>query len=303
MRHGAVAYFDRDGRPVAPDDVPLTAEGRGQAAAAAALLDGTGLDRVVSSDLPRAVETAALVAPGCEVEAWPELREIAGDRFSAIPPAELEREFVGALHGIVPNDKRFLGGETIGELFDRVISSGLPRTAETAALVAPGREVAVWPELREITGDRLSSIPADELEEAFVHALHGIVPNEKRFLGGETIGELFDRVLPAVDRLLADPAWDTALVVAHGAVNRAILSHALLGERIFLGRFEQAPGCINVLDVGRDRPLEWIVRAVNVAPADPAHTATRMTQMEQYWAEYVPRRAPDTPSDPTPDGP
>ena len=114
---------------------------------------------------------------------------------------------------------------------DRVISSGLPRTAETAALVAPGREVAVWPELREITGDRLSSIPADELEEAFVHALHGIVPNEKRFLGGETIGELFDRVLPAVDRLLADPAWDTALVVAHGAVNRAILSHALLGER------------------------------------------------------------------------
>ena len=99
------------------------------------------------------------------------------------------------------------------------------------------------------------------------------------------------------------PAWDTALVVAHGAVNRAILSHALLGERTFLGRFEQAPGCINVLDVGRDRPLEWIVRAVNVAPADPAHTATRMTQMEQYWAEYVPRRAPDTPSDPTPDGP
>ena len=64
-------------------------------------------------------------------------------------------------------------------------------------------------------------------------------------------------------------AWDTALVVAHGAVNRAILSHALLGERMFLGRFEQAPGCINVLDVGRDRPLEWIVRAVNVAPSRP----------------------------------
>src|SRR6185503_18752658 len=77
MRHGAVAYFDRDGRPVAPDDVPLTAEGRGQAAAAAALLEGTTLDRVISSDLPRAVETAALVAPRRDVEAWPELREIA----------------------------------------------------------------------------------------------------------------------------------------------------------------------------------------------------------------------------------
>jgi probable phosphoglycerate mutase len=222
MRHGAVAYFDRDGRPVAPDDVPLTAEGRRQAAAAAALLDGTQLDRVVSSDLPRAVETAAIVAPRNEVQAWPELREIAGDRFSSIPPAELEREFVGALHGIVPNDKRFLGGETIGELFDRV--------------------------------------------------------------------------LPAVDRLLGDAAWDTALVVAHGAVNRAILSHALLGERVFLGRFEQAPGCLNVLDVGSERPSEWIVRAVNIAPCDLAHRVTRLTQMEQYWREYVPR------SDTRPDG-
>lgn len=215
MRHGAVAYFDRDGRPVAPDFVPLTAEGRRQAAAAAALLEGAQLDRVVSSDLPRAVETASFVAPTHDVEAWPELREIAGDRFSAIPLDELEQEFVGALHGIVPNDKRFLGGETIGELFDRV--------------------------------------------------------------------------LPAVDRLLLDEEWDTALVVAHGAVNRAILSYALLGERTFLGRFEQAPGCLNVLDVGGKSPPEWIVRAVNVAPGDPAHSATRLTQMEQYWREYVPR--------------
>jgi probable phosphoglycerate mutase len=214
MRHGAVAYFDADGRPVAPDDVPLTAEGRKQAEAAAALLERTALDRVISSDLLRAVETAALVAPQHEVEAWPDLREIVGDRLSAIPPAELEKAFVGALHGIVPNDKRFLGGETIGELFDRV--------------------------------------------------------------------------LPAVGRLLGDPGWNTALVVAHGAVNRAILSHALLGERTFLGRFEQAPGCLNVLDVGRDAPAEWIVRAVNIAPTDPAHTSTRMTQMEQYWVQYTP---------------
>ena len=28
MRHGAVSYFDEDGRPVPEDSVPLTAEGR-----------------------------------------------------------------------------------------------------------------------------------------------------------------------------------------------------------------------------------------------------------------------------------
>ena len=211
MRHGAVAYFDDDGRPVAPDDVPLTVEGREQAEATRLLLEGVELDRVIASGLPRTAETAALVAPGHDVETWPELREIFGDRFSAIPP--------------------------------------------------------------------------DELEEAFVHAFHGIVPNDKRFLGGETIGELFDRVLPAVERLTADVGWDTALVVAHGAVNRAILSYALTGERLFLGRFEQAPGCLNVLDVDAN---DWVVRAVNVAATDLVHRSTRLTQMEQYWAEYRP---------------
>ena len=208
MRHGAVAYFDDTGNPVAPDDVPLTREGREQALAARTLLADVRLDRVMAS--------------------------------------------------------------------------GLPRTTETAALVAPEHEVELWPELREIMGSKLSSIPADELEEAFVHAFRGVVPNDKRFLGGETIGGLFDRVVPALERLVADAAWDTVLVVAHGAVNRAILSYVLTGERMFLGRFEQAPGCLNVLDVGEDS----IVRAVNVAPVDLVHATTRKTTMEQYWDQY-----------------
>jgi probable phosphoglycerate mutase len=215
MRHGAVAYFDDEGRPVAPDEVPLTAEGREQALATRALLDGVELDRV--------------------------------------------------------------------------ISSGLPRTDQTAALVAPDHDVQRWTELREIMGAKLSSIPPAELEEAFVGAFRGVVPNDKRFLGGETIGELFDRVLPAIERLVRDPEWDTTLVVAHGAVNRAILSHALTGDRVFLGRFEQAPGCLNVLDLGEDD--DWVVRAVNVAASDLVHRSTRLTTMEQYWAQYRPDEA------------
>ena len=38
MRHGAVAYFDDTGRPVAPETVPLTDEGRTQAETARQLL-------------------------------------------------------------------------------------------------------------------------------------------------------------------------------------------------------------------------------------------------------------------------
>ena len=72
------------------------------------------------------------------------------------------------------------------------------------------------------------------------------------------------------------------LAVLHGAVNRSILSYALTGERMFLGHFEQAPACVNVLDIGD----EWIVRAVNVAPLDLLHASTRMTTMEGYWEEF-----------------
>ena len=63
--------------------------------------------------------------------------------------------------------------------------------------------------------------------------------------------------------------------------------YALTGERMFLGHFEQAAGCINVLDVGD----EWIVRAVNVAPLDLLHASTRETTMEGYWAEFQPYTA------------
>jgi broad specificity phosphatase PhoE len=176
--------------------------------------------------------------------------------------------------------------------FDRVVTSGLVRTVETAKIVAGSRdrEIEEWVELRELRGERLSSLPAEELESEFVHAFRGVVPNDKRFLGGETIGELFDRVLPAFERLLADSAWDSVLLVLHGGVNRAILSYALTGERMFLGHFEQAPGCLNVLDVGDEWPDDSVVRAVNVAPLDLLHASTRLTTMEGYWEEFRPYR-------------
>jgi broad specificity phosphatase PhoE len=212
MRHAEVAYFDERGRPLEPQAAPLTPEGEEQARAA---------------------------------------------------------------------------GEALAEVgFDRVLTSGLPRTLETARLVAADAEPESWPELVELRAGRLGDIPEDELEVAFTGAFGAAVPEETSFLGGETIGSLFDRVLPALERLLADAGWDTVLAVLHGGVNRAILSHALTGGRTFLGNFEQAPACINILDIGSD----WIVRAVNVAPYDLVHAGGRSTTMERYLEQYLPYR-------------
>ncbi len=173
--------------------------------------------------------------------------------------------------------------------FDRVITSGLPRTLETARIVARGREPEARHALREIESGDIRGVSPEDVQEMMTAAFRGVVPPETRFLGGETIGELLDRVGPELDALLADDDWDQLLLVLHGAVNRAILSRAVAGERAFLGGFEQSPGCVNVLDVGGGG--DWIVRAVNHTPYDPAHAgAARATTMEQLWREYLAAR-------------
>jgi broad specificity phosphatase PhoE len=173
--------------------------------------------------------------------------------------------------------------------FDRVVTSGLPRTLETAAIVAPYADAEANRQLREIESGELRGLAAEDVQQMMTAAFRGVVPHESRFLGGESVGELFDRVLPELDALLADERWDVALLVLHGGVNRALLGRAITGERTFLGGLEQAPGCINVLDV--DAEARFVVRAVNHTPYDPAHAAAaRETTMEQLWREYLERK-------------
>lgn len=173
--------------------------------------------------------------------------------------------------------------------FDRVIVSGLPRTVETAArvLIETGQQIELerWPELEELRGGKLAGIPDAELTNAFLGAFDGVVSEDSRFLGGETIGELMDRVHPGVDRLLADKTWDTVLMVLHGGVNRAILSYALTGQRLFLGNMAQTAGCINTLDVG-EAAADWVVRIVNYSPPSTLQAESRSTTMEVLLDQY-----------------
>jgi probable phosphoglycerate mutase len=176
-----------------------------------------------------------------------------------------------------------------GVRFDRVIVSGLPRTVETArrVLAETGQHIAIdsWPALEEIRGGRLSAIADADLRNAFTGAFEGMVSEEKRFLGGESVGELMDRIHPAIARLRLDPDWDTVLLVLHGGVNRAILSLALTGQRSFLGGLAQTAGCINALDVG-SIDTDWVVRFVNYAPPAPLQEQSRSTTMEALFEQY-----------------
>lgn len=221
MRHGSVTYFDSDGKPYLPEQVPLNELGREQATAAGKVFAQAGLkfDRVIISGLPRTVETAARVL------------------------------------------------------------------AETGQSITPEQ----WPELVEIRGGKLSAIPDEMLREAFVGAFDGVVPEQRQFLGGETVGALMERVHPVIDRLRAADDWDTVLLVLHGGVNRAILSYALTNQRIFLGNLAQTAGCINAIDVGQEH-ADWVVRMVNYSPLSTLQGESRNTTMEILLDQYMKAR-------------
>ena len=160
-----------------------------------------------------------------------------------------------------------------GVRFDKVLASGqrVP--------------VAIDERLQEIRPGRLADIPPDQLAQAFLGAFSGGGQvEEHRFLGGESVGELLDRVLPAFDDLLADPAWHSALVVLHGGVNRALISRVLAGSRAFFGRIEQSPACINIIDAGAD---DLVLRGVNLAPTQWLHERERHTTMEKLLAQFL----------------
>jgi probable phosphoglycerate mutase len=225
VRHGDVSYFDDAGKPFRPDTVPLNDVGRRQAEALARELSCIPIDRVVSSDLPRCLETATILTSSktLKLETYAELREVRPGRLAELAPEDAIRGFLGAFTA-----------------FDR----------------------------------------------------------SAKFLGGETYGELADRVLPCFHRMLEDKSWKHLLVVAHGGVNRVILARTIGKDLHAFATFEQDPCCLNVIDVADHGP--FLIRLVNATPYDLLKRNLQLTTMERLLEQYrvgfghYPATAPDT---------
>jgi broad specificity phosphatase PhoE len=120
--------------------------------------------------------------------------------------------------------------------FDRIVSSDLSRTRDTARVIAKrqGTPVETLPELREINvGDRTGT-PFDEARGLPNWSDDGFVS----WPGGETLDQVLARTLGAIDRLTRESPGKTVLIVGHGGVNRILLSH-FLG---ILPKLDRTPG-------------------------------------------------------------
>jgi probable phosphoglycerate mutase len=178
--------------------------------------------------------------------------------------------------------------------FDRAICSGLPRTVETATTVLRDRKLKleIIPEFEEIRGaalaDRQTIAPAD-----YAYAFFKAHEPEARFVGGERYSDFLARVLPAFEKVVEDQSWSNLLLVAHGGVNRAIMTWVIGLGLESLAVFEQDSCCLNVIDLDCDRDTGEVVRrtlrTVNATSYDPCKHEIRYLTMEGFA-----KRAADT---------
>lgn len=138
-----------------------------------------------------------------------------------------------------------------GVRFGAACSSPLSRARATAEAVvgAPGPPVVAIPELREISyglwqgrGPAARARCAAGLERRWRES-----PWSVRFPGGETLREVSDRAVGALERILRSHPGETVLLSGHGHLNRVLLIHALGWDEGRFWSIEQPNACCYLL--------------------------------------------------------
>ena len=146
-------------------------------------------------------------------------------------------------------------GKRLRELrIDRAVASPLSRARRTAELAlgeARASMLALDEGLAEIAHGEWEGLLASEIHARDPGRMRAWreAPQTVQMPGGESLQQVFDRAWPAFARAcegLEDDA--TVLVVAHDAVNRALLCRVLGMPLSNFWRFRQAPTTLNLLE-------------------------------------------------------
>jgi probable phosphoglycerate mutase len=186
-------------------------------------------------------------------------------------------------------------GATLADVpFDRAITSGLLRTEQTAQLILAAREVPLEsePRLREIETGRMSdwaAVSPEMVMRTVLGALPGDLRPESAFLAGETFASLAGRVEEAWTALLARSDWRTLLVVAHGVVNRMILTLLLGAPLGALGKLEQDACCVNLIEI--DDAGTPLVRLINYTADNPHKVGMNFSTLEGLYRQFLQGRS------------
>lgn len=148
---------------------------------------------------------------------------------------------------------RHLAGRLRAARVAAVYTSPLRRAAQTARIVAAACGLAprVVDGLREVGFGEWEGLTAEEVERRYASLLprRQARPDLIRIPGGEPLEQARQRVMEAVAGIARAHPGAAVAVVAHGGVNRLVLLTLLGAPLASYSRFQQAPGCVNVVDI------------------------------------------------------
>lgn len=142
----------------------------------------------------------------------------------------------------------FLSAEPIKAMY----SSDLQRAVKGARIIGKrlGLEPVMVHGLREINLGRWEGLTREEASQMYPEEAHFSFRDlaTSKVKGGESLPDLKGRVIPSLNTIIERHRGQSLCLVAHGGVNRVVLSDAmgLSIENFF--RIEQDYGCLNLID-------------------------------------------------------
>lgn len=161
-------------------------------------------------------------------------------------------------HGLAQADR--VAAYLAGHEFEAVVSSPLKRALDTAnkiAALAPHRELATDPSFKEIDHGDWEGRTADEVRAAWPELLaqwHREPASVKMpGDGGESLADVRDRVMPAVDALRTRYSGDV-LLSTHDAVIKVMLCSFFDAPLSSFWRFQVANCSLSIALLADDKP-------------------------------------------------
>ena len=117
------------------------------------------------------------------------------------------------------------------EKIDLIYTSNLRRASLTAEIIASHHqlEVTICPELLEINFGKAEGLTFKEIGQLYPELVKAWSTRDLafRYPGGESLGDLNNRVIKFLDRLEKHTPDETILIVAHSGILRLLICHLL----------------------------------------------------------------------------
>lgn len=159
------------------------------------------------------------------------------------------------------SERGFRQAKRVGEFlstvkFDAVLSSPLVRAKETAAEIARPHSLDIQevPGLEEVNVGRWERLDWGTIERDFPGDYRRFMedPVKNSYLGGESYGQVQDRVLPVFKSVARQHAGQQVAIVAHTVINRTLLGTFLGMDLAEAQNLAKENCCINILKVRAD---------------------------------------------------